>query len=362
MYNNLGSIHFFNTALPLANNQSSLFGLYAESSWQVPFIFPTTNLLTGNNMIWGRVRDLAFNDYFNKQDAAAMVKRLQLFGVDYLLTASKFFDDQVQKIPQASLVNELDIYRIYHLAGSRPLVYPAAHQPGLYVNGGGSDFREFALGWYSVPDLLDKPIAEWPKSATELDQAAVAPFSFLVVAVPANSDKSLVQKLENFGKPLLIVHAGTSTVSLTDPQRGIYEINGFRPVAGYYGSSDFVQPDITGLNSLRDFVLKYAAPNGLASSTPAISVWTDNRLSFSGSGPVIINLGYFPYWQAASGATVFPVTPGQMLVFVKGTTTLNYVPGTDYQVGKIISLAAVGVILVYLAYGLITKNKKKNNL
>jgi uncharacterized membrane protein len=358
MYANLGSIHFFNTALPLANNQSVLFGLYAESSWQIPFIFPTSNALTGNSMLWGRVRDLAYNDYFNQQDAETMVKRLQLFGINYLITASNYFDNNVQKVKEAIPVNQVDIYKIYRLNGGKPMVYSADHQPGLYINGGGLDFRQFALGWYSIPELLDKPIAEWPNDIKDLNQNAVASFSFIVVALPTGGNDALIHKLVSFGKPLLILHSDSGISRMASSEQKIYEISNFRPVAGYYSSANFEQPKIDSLNSLRDFVVKFASPNSLASSTPVISSFTNNQVSFSGQGPVIINLGYFPYWRDVAGSAVFPVTPGQMLVFANGDTVLNYLPGSDAEIGKWISIiSSLGVIIFLICFG---KFKKKS--
>jgi hypothetical protein len=80
---NLSSMHYFNTFLPLKNSQAVVNGLYAESAWQLPFIFPVIGKVTNANISWGRVEDLSQNQFFISQPLSSMLKRLSLFGSDY---------------------------------------------------------------------------------------------------------------------------------------------------------------------------------------------------------------------------------------------------------------------------------------
>ncbi len=353
MMDGLSSIHFLSVALPLANDQSSLFGLYAESAWQLPFIFPTTNLVTGDGMLWGRVRDLTFNQYFQGQNLESMVKRLQLFGINYLVTGSSYFDAQAKKISEATLVKDEGQFKLYHLSGAKPLVYGAGHVPGLFVSSGGLDFREFALGWYSVPELLNYPVADWTKGPGDLTQSVADRFSFIAVESNGAPSANLVSKILSLGKPTIFLNEASSSLGLDDPAENVREIDGFQPVAlVQYDSVNMSQPNVPGLNALSAFIQKFASLNRYASTVPAVSAFSGEDISFAGSGPVIVDLSYFPYWQCARGCdNVYPVTPGQILVFASGPTDLAYVPGSDTKVGLWLSiLGLVGVVgLAYLS-------------
>ena len=358
MMDALGSVHFFNATLPLVNDQSSLFGLYAESAWQLPFIFPTTNLVTGNGMLWGRVRDLAFDDYFQGQSLEDMAKRLQLFGINYLVTGSTFFDANVQKIKEATLVKNDGAFKIYHLSGAKPMVYPAGHAPGLFVRYGGLDFREFALGWYSVPNLLDYPVADWMSAPDALTKKAADRFSFIAVELDGQPSATFVRQVTSLGKPIIFLNEQSGSLGLSDG-RNIWEVDSFEPVA-LFGKQlpEMTQPNVPGLTMLSSFVREFAPPNPAATTTPDIYDLSGERVAWNGAGPDIVDLGYFPYWQCSAGCdNVYPVTPGQMLIFSNGDTVLTYQPGRDTQVG--LGLSVLGLFsALAVAYGAWRKRRR----
>ncbi len=349
MIDNLGSIHFFNMALPFVNREASLLGLYVESSWQLPFLFPTTNAVTGNNMFWGRVRDLAYSSYFRTQGLDDMIRRLQLFGTNYFITASEYFDKQAQKVKDAKLLTTIGSFKVYYLRGAKPLVYSAPRAPGLFIQDGGADFRQFSLGWYSNPALLDFPVAAWDQGLAALTPARLAPFQFLVVSTPRTIDSRMIEALARLGKPVLVVHDGPPTMgSIADTPARVEEIADFRPVAGYYNSPIFEDANGEAIRKMGEFILQNAGPEASSSAPLAMREFGDFRIRFRGTGPTIINLGYFPYWQCTEGCDrVYPLTPGQMLVFANGSTKLEYLPGADAVAGKWISIVAAGGILLF---------------
>lgn len=354
LMSNLSSIHFFNTALSLANGQSSLFGLYAESAWQLPFIFPTTNLVTGNGMRWGRVKDLTFNSYFQSQNLASMAKRLQLFGINYLVIGSDYFKQQADQIKEASLVKNDGQFKIYSLSGAKPLVYAAGHTPGLFIRHSGLSFREFALGWYSIVDLLDYPVADWTKRIQDLTKNEADKFSFIVVELDSKPDPSFIARLKSLDKPLLFLNESGESFALSD--QDIWEVDNFQSIARTQPNSlSMKQPNDASFETLTSFIKKYARPNEFASSTPLISSFSGEKISFSVQGPCLINLSYFPYWRNISGEDVSPVTPGQMLVFAQGTTTLEYLAGEDAETGKWVSILTAVGIFCFLIYHFVRK-------
>lgn len=315
----LGSMHFVNSLIPLVNEQPVLFGLYAESSPQLPFLFPLMNRVSDNNILWGRVRDLEYNAYFRSQPTETMFERLRLFGVNYAISASDAFSRTIETASGTARLAHSGPFSLFHLSGARPLMYAPDATPGLYLDVDGSlPFRSVALGWFSVPELLPYHLAAWPKSIEALTSYDAAPFSYLVVGL-SRPNGALLEKLQSIGKPLIVLNSGVTSVV----KEGAQELMDFRPVAGTYkGSDDFTQPNIEALQAFSEFVRVHAKPLATRAN-PQITSWTNHAITARGSGPLIVNLGYFPYWNSDQG-TVFPVTPYQMLVFANGSVSLDY--------------------------------------
>lgn len=346
MVENLGTIHYFNAGLPLENNQSVIAGLFAESSWQLPFIFPTTNAITGNNVTWGRVRELYNNGYFNSQDVESMVERLRVFGVNYLVMTSNSFEKRFPSgVDGIEFIKAFGPIRIYHITKARPSIYLPSYMPGLFVGSGVEGFREFALGWYSEPSLLTTPIAWQRDGVASVTKENTKPFGFIVVSGdPQKLSQSNFEKLESVGKPVLFVHDGDQIGSLYG--KSVEEISNFQPTGKYGGRFVlFKQPNVRGLHELRDFVLLHREENHQSSTPVSVNLESDNNLRFTASGPVIVNLSYFPYWHRTDGEMVYPVTPGQMLVFASGTVGMEYGgDGVAKASGFISVLSILGVL------------------
>ena len=352
MVEQLGSIHYFNNALPRENGQSVIAGLFAESAWQIPFIWPATNAITGNNVTWGRVRDLYHNQYFNGQPVDNMVSRLRLFGINYIIMTS---DALVGRFPKGldgiSALKNFGPISIYHLSGSRPLLYSFLSVPGLYIGDDAEKFREFALGWYSEAELLDRPVAWEQRRIGDLSETDLEPFAYLIVAAdPRRLSERELSFLTESGKPLIFLHQGREGVTSVGG-RPIRDIFDFRPVVSYGGSDQVVrQPNVAGLQRLRDFIIANATSSAGSISEIKADRFEDGAISFSARGPVIINLSYFPYWHRTDGGRVYPVTPGQMLVFADGTVNMEY--GADAWAkfwSWVSALTLIGVISAFAA-------------
>lgn len=88
------------------------------------------------------------------------------------------------------------------------------------------------------------------------------------------------------------------------------------------------------------------------------SVWQDQNIDFYGEGPIIINAAYFPDWRSQdSNQEIYQVTPGQMLVFADGATTLKFSASTKEKASGWISV--VSIVLV-ISTGVYLGKKKKN--
>ncbi len=355
----LGSMHFFNSLLPLLNGQRSIFGLYAESAWQLPFIFPATNALTGDHMEWGKVSYLENNNYFEGQTPESMVDRLRLFGVNYFLSATPGFTLQSQAIPGTTLVQTYGTFALFWVKGSKPFVYTADHMPGLYLDADGSiPFRIFALGWYSEPDLLSYPVAGWPGATDALSADAARPFNFIIVGL-SRPNPSLLQYLESFGKPILVLNTGTTPLGLGGAPSSTQEADGAELVSLSDGAGGVTQPNLNALSALDTFIHSNAVPNPVASTSVPIGEFSDHTVDFYSEGPTIVNLGYFPYWRRTDGGRVFPVTPGQMLVLSNGRTTLTYRAGMDATVGEWLSILTGAGIIGFLGFSVFRRTRRR---
>ena len=88
-----------------------------------------------------------------------------------------------------------------------------------------------------------------------------------------------------------------------------------------------------------------------------LAIWQDQEIVFSGQGPIIINAAYFPDWRSQNpNQKIYQVTPGQMLVFAKGKTNLEFSASAKERASGWISV--VSIILVIFV-GLYLHKKKK---
>jgi len=328
----LSSKHFFDVSLPLAHGEDTLFGLYAESAWQLPFIFPATDVLLEDNLQWGKVSGLRNNAYFQSQDPETMAERIRLFGTNYVITSSPRAAKNMERIKNVEPIHSKGPFSLFFLGGAKPRAYAPGYRPGLYIDADGStSFRDFALGWYSEEKLLDRPVA-WisGKRATDITEADIAPFDFVVVGM-TEENPWLLTTIEASGKPTLIVNVGSQFATSSYDGKAIEIINDFKPIARYYDGVFFEQPNAEGLVALERFIVAHAKKN--ESPAPLLRGWSDSAITLEGKGPVILNAGYFPYWQRNDGEAVYGVTPGQMLVFASGTVAVDYRGGTDVKAG-----------------------------
>ncbi len=341
----LSSIHFFDTAIPLANKENVLFGLYAESAWQLPFIFPTTDYFLGDNLRWGRVTPLSENQYFQSQSPESMVERLRLFGINYIVTASERASESVSKIEGSRKLFTSGPFNIFWIGTSRPYVYSPAFRPGIYIDADGSSpFRDFALGWYSMEKLLKHPIAALPglpSGIPSIDE--VKNFDFVVMGTSKLNDEQIAFA-RVLGKPVVFLDLNADSIP-TGVSSSTVLINNFHPIAGYYGGAFLEQPNVDGLERLENFIMEYGQKNN-STDTGSTSIWSDNLISAFGNGPLVVNASYFPYWTRLDGTSVYPVTPGQMLTFGDGKFGMQYhADGAEIMWRWISGITALGVLV-----------------
>jgi hypothetical protein len=85
----------------------------------------------------------------------------------------------------------------------------------------------------------------------------------------------------------------------------------------------------------------------ISTSTIAIQpeIADDSKIVFTATGPVVVNLGYFPYWTSPN--PVFRLSPSKLLVFADGRTTLEFkLPLIQKILMAVAALALVGLMLL----------------
>jgi len=117
-------------------------------------------------------------------------------------------------------------------------------------------------------------------------------------------------------------------------------------VAGYYNSAVFEDENAKAVKKMGEFIQQFALKNTSSSSPAVIQTFDNFNVRFISQGPTIINLGYFPDWRNINGGAVYPVTPGQMLVFAQGTTTLFFSSGLNEKISAGLSLVLIIAIII----------------
>lgn len=347
---NIGSSHYFNTMLPMINNTPVLFGLYAESAYQLPFFFTPLEVLSKTNLAYGNVLALMADRRYLAQKPEQVIKEMSLFNVEYFIAGNKPFQESLamasssaERVDIGPKTEPFQVYKIKDVARSY-VSYPK-YLPAMYINEDGElSFREFALGWYKLFDILDFPVIFDHVRIKNLDKEDLSRVSFLIVHAKSLSDKDR-QVLNSTGKPIVVLSRFDYEGELPE---GATLIDNFRPGAGYYGQAAVFQPNYDTLHELQKFFeqAKTKFPSGLKGS-PSLISWEDEKISFSAEGPTIVNASYFPNWRSQDNQQkIYQVTPGQMLVYAKGDTTINFSPGLLERISLWLSIISFGLVLI----------------
>jgi len=361
MMQKLGSAHYFNLALP-ALGYPVVQGLYSESANQTAFIYPPFAILSpamgessypiSNYLMW--------NDIYRHQAFVDSIKQMGLFNTQYLVA---FHTDTKENIAslESGIVEQINCpntdFSLYSINGSlrRPYLSYPEFKPVLYITAGNDylSFRKLSLGWYTVSDLFNTPIIY--KHDLRISSLAKLPISELenISAIIVGSEglsQSDIGILEETGKPILILadkeygnHIGLSNK---------FEIiSHFKPVADFDEYNQPYFPDQNALSELQSFIDRKVrlSQNKIRPTEPiSLSVWQDDSISFTASGPTIINASYFPVWQSQKDdQTVYEVTPGQMLIFAAGSSRLEFRATPLTFVSGVISLLSFSLLLFF---------------
>ena len=309
MQNTVGSPHFFSTFIPLDFNKPVLPGLLAESALSTQYILPTLTKMD-NSFNWGKT-NLLFDPGFKDQDNLSMIKRLELYGVEYLLSgkneAQVFLDDELAA-KEIEVVKEFEDFTILKFKNFTPLIASTDYKPFLFVDKGGEDFKFFTKEWFKNTDLFEYPVIYTDKDLADLPENEKAGIAGYIFSFPVNSKIELAEYEQYLveGKKVIFLNVGAGE-----------------------GSSDevkFVQNFSlnVGGDQLAEILKKFASKK--VNKTEVVGGVVDDReMNFNSAGGTLINYSYFPKWKREkANQIIYWATPSSMWVFGDGEVELEY--------------------------------------
>lgn len=347
----IGSMNYFTTQIPLKNHQSIITGGYPESSPLTPFILPTLDAFTGGRLLlWADTR-LQIVLPFYQQDIKIHFERLKRFGVNYIVAYSPDFISTLESLEGVVLVDGTEHFKIFKVDQSYSFAYPSFAKPGLYINADGTiPFRDIALALFSGEYTFDIPIVNGNFNVDELNQDILKRFSALIIS-GSELKGSDIERLKVLDHPLIIINPNKAVKTAFD-RSNVHTIDKFEIIPKARRNPYAHWP--SGWKELQNSV-RLTSNNFYykAKSIVKAEKITSEYIEISGSGPIIINAGYSPYWryQDCKTCEVFHVTPANMMIFSTGNAILKYSYDNTKVIGIVISLLSLFIVFFILFFG-----------
>ncbi|MCO6429868.1 MAG: hypothetical protein J5J00_03325 [Deltaproteobacteria bacterium] len=309
----LGTPHYFAVRLPLECKVPVLPGLLAESSYTAGFFIPT--MAVGSEQLpWGRT-ELIKDWRFTTDSLNSMIKRLALFNVEYIVTTSRRYRENLRRRARRSalLLKRSGPFAIFRIKRPTGWNRKLSSAPFLYLEKrGGLSFRRFSEEWYKESHLLSTPVIFTKKSFSELPIEEKRRMAGIIIGSPPIGAE--------FAKDPDVQEAltlGLRVVILKPLAAG--EINMPEQVS--------VIPKFPHAKSSRAALGKILleAPRLETGGARRYIKWKgDREMIVSGEGPVLINYSYAEGWSAEDGRTVYMASPGLLMIFLEKKATLRY--------------------------------------
>ncbi|MBN8550900.1 MAG: hypothetical protein J0M12_16425 [Deltaproteobacteria bacterium] len=313
LFRALGSSHFFSSQIPLQLNLPVLPGLLAESALSASFINPTMFGLTNvpgwsDYLLWGRTNMAGFEP-FRSSGPQAMLRRLRLYGVEYIITALQSSTRALESLPQVVLEFRSGMYSVFRLRNANSLILESTSKPMLFIERGGLKFREFAELWYSDARLIDCPVVHSVRSSNTVPLADLDNFGGFIVSwgglsQPTQSD---YDEWARFDRPVIFLNAAPDELNLRSPN--IHFVPNLSPWVG-----------------LRLFTRHFASLNACSAWSPVRTAKIETgTIEFSSDIFTLVNFSFHPDWHSTSPTQeVYWATPSMMGVFGQGANTLHF--------------------------------------
>lgn len=347
-----GSPQIFISRIADELNKPLLSGLYAESALSTPFIMPTTASIS-RGIAWGS-RDLIKDVSFMSQSSSAMIRRLQMYNVEYIIGDSEFLKEKLGDAGGVTLVKEFDLFYVYKISSVDAKLSVSPTMPPLFVgpyknsitgidqtNESALTWKNFSEQWFKNPVSFEFPIVRSSKERLrDLEFSDYKDFEVIIIAPWAyTSKRELEQKVEEMtGKGKLVLLLGREDKAL-EGNKFVQQIPSF----------DVFSSDIEKISGILSLLNK-----DRERKTPDVHVETfaneqiKARIEGNENVPILINTNFFPNWNAfANGnpASVYQVTPSLMLVFAHGDLELTYTETSVERTSKLITLFGIPLVI-----------------
>lgn len=314
LFHSLGSPHFFSTHIPAKLGLPVIPGLLAESALSAGFINSTMYGLSNieafsRSLLWGR-RWLADFDSFKYLPPESKIARLQRYGVEYVLTALPERKAVLAESPAAQALYDDGVFQIFRLREFSPLALSGPFAPFLFVERGGTTFREFSELLYCHDDLIDHPVIFLPKGEGAVPASERERIGGYIVSWGAGKifDQAEYTYWAAKKKPVIVLNASAVEVETTSAD--IHFVTDYGPWSGYL--------------RFESLMLELLEPAHGASvtvkSNPEFS-----ELAFESRESVLLNYSYHPRWKSSDPTQeVYWAAPSKMFVFGSGANSLHF--------------------------------------
>lgn len=302
----IGSPHYFNSLIAQRLGLSVLGGLLLESSPLTPLVMPTL-YAHSEHLQWAE-RDLVHAREFIRQPMSSMLRRLQAYSVEYILTSSLAYQYALRQLPPTEIVpvKTIGAYSLFRVLRFQPYVYCATQSPALFV-GTLSEFRDFSEIWYLDPTLLSYPVLFAPQGLRHFTPIEYAHFSAIISAPQSRrlDSASIHPSSQNGSVP---------TIFFGDP-------NGDGEAMRWIETRDRYQQ----AKQLAYHLKKLSTPIQADCLEAAATRVSDSSLSWNAHGLVGTTFGFAPDWNSSDGTSeVYVSAAGTLFTFSYGATELVF--------------------------------------
>ncbi len=339
----LGSYNYFTSQIPLNNNQYVITGDYVESSLLTPLVLPTIKFLTkGQYRIWGEDKITTIGNFSN-QDDIFYLKRLQLLGVNYIITSTSRLYDVLSNYKDAKFVDGNNYFAIFKLNNSRPYVYQSSYKPVLFLEGNNLSFSEAEKILFVSDNTYDIPLVKVGKK----DLTALNNFDNFSALVISGDDIKTDDYNFYISLDLPLIFIGDFDVDKFDiTSQNITVIKNIKSLA--LNNSVFYSQLPQGWQSFQKAISSMVRSQSI-DNNPKILVFDNNEIAFQSESLTFISSNYSPYWQSKN-SQILRANLGSMLVVGDGVISLQYKADILKKIAIFASLLSFVILFVFCVY------------
>ncbi len=339
----LGSYNYFTSQIPLKNNQYVITGDYVESSVLTPLVLPTIKFLTqGQYRIWGEDKITTIGNFSN-QDDIFYLKRLQLLGVNYIITSTSRLYNVLSNYQNAEFVDGNNYFAIFRLNNSRPYVYQSSYKPVLFLEGNNLSFAEAEKILFVSDSTYDIPLVKVDKK----DLTALDNFDNFSALVVSGDDIKTDDYNFYISLDLPLIFIGNFDVDKFDIiSQNITVIKNIKSLT--LNNSVFYSQLPQGWQEFQEVIISMVETQSVDGSSKML-LFNDNDITLQSKGLTFISSNYSPYWQSKN-SQVFRANLGSMLVVGEGTISLQYKADVLKKIAIFGSLLSFVILFVFCVY------------